>query len=58
VQSCAMQAWNKETGNFYNLICENETIKKLIKPDDLKDLFDTQKDLKFIDHTLKNLGLE
>lgn len=58
VQSCAMKAWNKENGNFYNLICEEETIKNLIKTEELKDLFDTQKDLQFIDYTLKRLDIE
>ncbi|MBR8829852.1 MAG: Adenylosuccinate lyase [Chroococcopsis gigantea SAG 12.99] len=57
VQSCAHQAWNREGGNFYDLICADAEVKSLLSEAEIKHCFDPQQQLKNLDTIYQKLAI-
>lgn len=57
VQSCAHEAWNKPTGNFSELITQNEQVKATLTPAEIEACFDPQYHLRHLDEVYQRLGI-
>ena len=49
MQKLAKQAWNKEDGDFKNLVKQAEEILAYLNLDEIESSFDYQQDLKYED---------
>ncbi len=57
VQSCAHQAWNKEDGNFQNLISKDSSVTEYLSPEEIEQCFDPQHHLKNLDQIYQRLSI-
>lgn len=57
VQSCAHQAWNREDGNFRQLLSEDDRVTKTLSTTELDECFDPQVHLKNLDQVYQRLGI-
>ncbi|HEY9813632.1 MAG TPA: adenylosuccinate lyase [Candidatus Sericytochromatia bacterium] len=57
VQSCAHQAWNKEDGNFQNLISKDASVTEHLSPEEIEQCFDPQHHLKNLDQIYQRLSI-
>ncbi|MGB3208290.1 MAG: adenylosuccinate lyase [Crinalium sp.] len=57
VQSCAHQAWNKEDGNFQNLISKDSSVTEHLSPAEIEGCFDPQHHLKNLDQIYQRLSI-
>ncbi len=57
VQSCAHQAWNKEDGNFQNLISKDSSVMQHLSPEEIEKCFDPQHHLKNLDQIYQRLSI-
>lgn len=57
VQSCAHQAWNKDDGNFRQLISEDARVQAHLSADEIADCFNPQHHLKNLDQVYQRLGI-
>jgi adenylosuccinate lyase len=57
VQGCAHQAWNKEDGNFRELIEKDSQVTKFLTFQEIADCFDPQHHLKNLDEIYQRLGI-
>jgi adenylosuccinate lyase len=57
VQSCAHAAWNKEGGNFRQLVSQDPRVTEHLSPADLDDCFDPQHHLRHLDPVFQRLGI-
>ncbi|HEY9886603.1 MAG TPA: adenylosuccinate lyase [Vampirovibrionales bacterium] len=55
VQEHALNAWNKEEGDFKQAILNDEKVVKMIGKDELEQAFEIDNDLKFIDQTFERV---
>ncbi len=57
VQSCAHQAWNKEDGNFQDLISKDSRVTEHLSPEEIEGCFDPQHHLKNLDQIYQRLSI-
>jgi adenylosuccinate lyase len=57
VQSHAMKAWNNKDGDFKKNLGNDQTVKKLLSPQELESCFHTENYLKHIDDIFARTGV-
>ena len=57
VQRCAHQAWNQADGNFYELICQDSTVKNTLSASEIDRCFDPTHHLQNLDTIYQRLGI-
>ncbi|MDJ0845214.1 adenylosuccinate lyase [Crocosphaera sp.] len=57
VQKCAHEAWNKEDGDFYELVCKDAQVKQYLSAEDIEKCFDPQHHLQNLDTIYQRLGI-
>ena len=57
VQSSAHEAWNKEGGNFYDLITKDEGVKQYLSSEEIEACFNPQEQLKHLDEVYQRLAI-
>jgi len=57
VQGCAHKAWNKEDGNFHDLIVNDGEVTKFLTFQEIETCFDPQQHLKNLDEIYQRLGI-
>lgn len=57
VQSCAHQAWNKEDGNFHDLISKDSRVTEHLSSEEIEGCFDPQHHLKNLDQIYQRLSI-
>lgn len=57
VQGCAHQAWNKDDGNFHDLIVNDAEVTKFLTFQEIETCFDPQQHLKNLDEIYQRLGI-
>ncbi len=57
VQGCAHTAWNTQDGDFRKLIEADETVNKMLSPDEITACFDPNHHLKNLDEIYQRLGI-
>ncbi len=55
VQGCAHTAWNKEDGDFRKSISEDETVTKILSPEEIEACFDPNHHLQHLDEIYQRL---
>ncbi|MEM1158350.1 MAG: adenylosuccinate lyase [Verrucomicrobiota bacterium] len=57
VQKNAMACWNGDQGSFLEYLLQDEALKKIIPPGDLKQICSLERHFRYIDQTFKKCGL-
>jgi len=57
VQECAHKAWNKEQGNFQELIVQDAQVKSVLSPQEIEACFDPQQHLRNLDLIYQRLAI-
>lgn len=57
VQGNALEAWNREQGNFQNNLLNDENVTGVLSKAEIKECFDPQDSLKHIDQVFERLGI-
>ncbi len=57
VQQCAHSAWNKEDGNFHDLISKDAQVSQYLGAEDIENCFDPQHHLQNLDTIYQRLGI-
>ena len=57
VQKCAHEAWNKEDGNFHDLVCKDAQVSQYLGAEDIEKCFDPQHHLQNLDTIYQRLGI-
>ncbi|MDJ0592148.1 MAG: adenylosuccinate lyase [Pleurocapsa sp. MO_226.B13] len=57
VQGCAHTAWNQVDGDFRQLISQDETVTKILSPEEIDACFDPNHHLKNLDEIYQRLGI-
>ena len=57
VQKCAHDAWNKEDGNFHDLVCKDAQVSQYLGAEDIENCFDPQHHLQNLDTIYQRLGI-
>ncbi len=57
VQKCAHEAWNKEDGDFYQLVGQDAQVTQYLSTDDIEKCFDPQHHLQNLDTIYQRLGI-
>lgn len=57
VQQCAHEAWNKEDGNFHDLVCKDAQVGQYLSSEDIEKCFDPQHHLQNLDTIYQRLGI-
>ncbi|MEA5509722.1 adenylosuccinate lyase [Crocosphaera sp. UHCC 0190] len=57
VQSCAHKAWNKEDGNFHDLISKDAQVTQYLSSEEIEKCFDPQHHLQNLDTIYQRLGI-
>ena len=57
MRTCAHEAWNKEDGNFHDLVCKDAQVSQYLGAEDIEKCFDPQHHLQNLDTIYQRLGI-